>query len=74
MCICVLNEENYCTECGKCDLCDLDPSKVCDNCCRCIEEDMADYRAIEIIDLPEIDDTMRRNLERTLELFEEGEE
>ena len=26
-----------CTDCGECDRCDLDPSKICDNCCKCIE-------------------------------------
>jgi hypothetical protein len=25
------------------DLCDLDPAKVCDNCCKCIEKSDADY-------------------------------
>lgn len=29
------------------DLCDLDPGKVCDNCCQCIEGE-ADYIEIPV--------------------------
>jgi len=45
---CVLYDRE-CIECGECNLCDLDPSKVCDNCGKCIglEGDM-DYRAIRV--------------------------
>jgi hypothetical protein len=43
---CVL-EDRPCTGCGECMMCDLDSSKVCDNCCRCIDHD-ADYIAIDI--------------------------
>jgi len=25
------------------DRCDLDPGKICDNCCKCLEKDGADY-------------------------------
>lgn len=25
------------------DRCDLDPRKICDNCCKCLEKDGADY-------------------------------
>ena len=47
---CVLYERN-CIECGECNLCDLDPSKVCDNCKKCIGLDNNEdtqYRAIKI--------------------------
>ncbi|WP_434512479.1 hypothetical protein [Desulfitobacterium sp. AusDCA] len=43
---CVL-EDRLCTECGDCDRCELDPTKICDNCCKCIDS-TADYRGIEI--------------------------
>lgn len=43
---CVL-EDKECIECGKCNMCDLDPTKVCDNCCKCIEVD-SDYGEIVI--------------------------
>jgi len=39
--------DRVCIDCGECDICDLDPSKICDNCCQCIETD-ADYAVIEI--------------------------
>ena len=43
---CVLYDRE-CIECGECNLCDLDPTKICDNCGKCIglDGDM-DYRAI----------------------------
>lgn len=44
---CVLYDR-VCIECGECNLCDLDPSKVCDNCKKCIGFDDAEYRAIKI--------------------------
>ncbi len=28
------------------DFCDLDPAKVCDNCCKCIEKSDADYASV----------------------------
>ncbi len=34
---CVLNEAKECVHCGDCDICDLDPNKICDNCCKCID-------------------------------------
>ncbi len=36
-----------CTDCGECDRCDLDPSKICDNCCKCIEV-KKDFEEIKI--------------------------
>lgn len=29
------------------DICDLDPDKICDNCCKCIEPDK-NYKIIKI--------------------------
>lgn len=28
------------------DLCDLDPGKICDNCCKCLQKNDADYMDI----------------------------
>jgi len=39
-----------CIDCGECERCDLDPNKICDNCCRCIESD-SDYAEIIITDV-----------------------
>ena len=44
---CILDENANCMECGRCDYCDLDPDKICDNCCACIEKD-ADYSSVKI--------------------------
>lgn len=45
---CVLYDRE-CIECGECNLCDLDPSKICDNCGKCIGLDgQTEYRAIKI--------------------------
>ena len=35
-----------CIDCGECMFCDLDPTKICDNCGKCI--DMGDYYTIKI--------------------------
>lgn len=43
---CVLYDRE-CIECGECDKCDLDPTKICDNCMRCVN-DGDDYRGILI--------------------------
>ncbi len=48
---CVLMDRE-CIDCGECDRCDLDPSKICDNCCACIDKD-ADYKSIEIDEIIE---------------------
>ena len=34
------------------DTCDLDPTKICDNCCRCIESDK-NYKIIKITKIVE---------------------
>ena len=56
---CVLYDRE-CIECGECNLCDLDPTKVCDNCGKCIGlnlgKDSPEYRAIRIDGI--IDETM----------------
>lgn len=45
---CVL-EDRPCTECGECNLCDLDPTKICDNCGKCIGMDgRYEYRALKV--------------------------
>lgn len=38
------NEDLYPIEQNE-DYCDLDPSKICDNCCKCLEPD-AEYRSV----------------------------
>lgn len=48
---CVLMDRE-CTDCGECNICDLDPSKICDNCCKCIDID-ADYKSIQIDEIIE---------------------
>jgi len=45
---CVLYDRK-CTDCGQCEKCDLDSNKICDNCCKCLEEEIKrDYHTIEI--------------------------
>lgn len=48
---CVLMDRE-CIECGECNICDLDPDKICDNCCACIEKG-TDYNSIEIDEIIE---------------------
>lgn len=43
-----LLEDRECILCGECDRCDLDRNKICDNCCKCIESDKAEYKAVGI--------------------------
>jgi hypothetical protein len=43
---CVL-EDRPCNDCGECMICDLDRTKICDNCCKCIDSG-ADYAKIDI--------------------------
>lgn len=47
---CIL-QDRICIECGECDRCELDPDKLCDNCCRCIEISDADYLEIQVDDI-----------------------
>ncbi|MHB1391819.1 MAG: hypothetical protein ACYCYE_01860 [Clostridia bacterium] len=51
---CVLTDRE-CNDCGECDICDLNPDKICDNCCVCIEKG-ADFNSIEIDEIIEGDD------------------
>ena len=59
---CVLYDRE-CIECGECNLCDLDPTKICDNCGKCIGldqgKDSPEYRAIKVDGI--IDETMDPN-------------
>jgi hypothetical protein len=61
---CVLKDRE-CIDCGECDVCDLDNSKICDNCCKCIDVE-ADFKGVYIDDIidndAEIDD---KNIETT---------
>ncbi len=55
---CVLHPENNCTGCNLCNRCDLDPTKICDNCFRCLELDGQDYAEIPIAHVyTEVDET-----------------
>lgn len=53
---CILEPGRPCMECGRCNMCDLDPEKICDNCCKCL--DTADYKEVKI-DKIEIDEKIR---------------
>ncbi len=44
---CVLYDRD-CIDCGECEFCDLDPTKLCDNCGKCLESINMDYAAIKI--------------------------
>lgn len=44
---CVLYDRD-CINCGECEFCDLDPTKICDNCGKCLESVNMDYAAIKI--------------------------
>lgn len=61
---CVLMDRE-CIDCGECNICDLDPNKICDNCCKCIDKE-ADFKSIEIDEIVE-DESMVRDLEDDLE-------
>lgn len=45
---CILYDNRFCTHCGECDMCDLDPSKVCDNCEKCLHAEDNDYNVLEL--------------------------
>lgn len=44
---CLLYDGELCDGCGECDRCDLDPNKICDNCMKCMGEEV-DFRAVTI--------------------------
>lgn len=48
---CVLMDRE-CFDCGECDICDLNPDKICNNCCVCIDN-KADYKSVEIDEIIE---------------------
>lgn len=50
---CVLYDRE-CIGCMECEVCDLDPDKICDNCCKCI--DMRDDAVIKIDAIIGLDD------------------
>ncbi len=41
-------KERECVHCGECDRCDLNPDKLCDNCCLCLEDARVDYASIPV--------------------------
>lgn len=43
-----LLEDRECINCGACDICDLNPGKICDNCCDCIEDKSSELRTVII--------------------------
>ena len=46
---CILGLKQYCDDCGECDdRCELDPSKICDNCFKCLESSGQEYAEIPI--------------------------
>ena len=51
---CVLKDRE-CIDCGECDVCDLDAAKICDNCCKCIDNE-ADYSSVYIDDIIDNDE------------------
>lgn len=42
---CVLYDRD-CIDCGECEFCDLDPTKICNNCGKCLNMD--DYASFVI--------------------------
>ena len=53
------------------DYCDLDPTKICDNCCRCIEKN-DDYEEFQI-ELTDSVSTLEELAELPFDLYEEDE-
>ena len=64
---CILYDR-ACIECGECNICDLDPSKICDNCKRCIGlgGDL-EYRAIKI------DGIIREDMDESEYLYDDDQ-
>lgn len=40
--------DRYCISCGECDVCDLDANKKCNNCGKCLEDSIEEYRTLNI--------------------------
>jgi len=51
--LCILENNKKCSACGECMFCDLDITKICDNCCQCLEEIEKDYETIIIDEIVE---------------------
>lgn len=49
--------DRECIDCGECDICDLDRTKICDNCCQCIDSD-ADFKGVYIDEIIDADDKL----------------
>lgn len=45
---CIFDDSKQCDDCNECNTCELDPGKICDNCCRCIEGEGEEYRKLNI--------------------------
>lgn len=44
---CVLYDRD-CIHCGECEFCDIDPTKICDNCGKCLDGYNRDYVTFKI--------------------------
>jgi hypothetical protein len=44
---CVLYEKD-CISCGECDMCDLDSNKKCNNCEKCLDDGIEEFRSLNI--------------------------
>jgi hypothetical protein len=65
--MCVLEDGVPCTHCGACNMCDLDPTKICDNCGKCLDEYNTDDKGY--VSVP-IDKIIMGSDEETLEDFD----
>jgi len=52
------------------DMCDLDPTKICDNCCRCISAD-GEYNSVDVLDFTDRIATLEEMAELTLDSFDD---
>lgn len=68
---CLLEDTKECIECGECDRCDLDPEKLCDNCCKCIDEWEGNFAQIPVRDI--VTEQTEAYLNEFYEDEEEGE-
>ena len=69
---CLLDDEKECIECGECDRCDLNPDKLCDNCCKCIDEWEGNFAQIPVQDV--VTEQAEAYLSEFFEEEAEGEE
>ena len=47
---CVLYDRD-CINCMECEFCDLDPTKICDNCEKCLNPEGKKYNELKIDDI-----------------------